>query len=212
MTVARWSPGEVIVLRELYRGRLWAARPVRVIEDGGDRLALWCPKGTVRQVPATPPSRADPEERSERVAQLFDRGDWEMAAHVWDVSTVMLVREGDWHATWVSFVDSGEQLGWYVNFQEPYVRTRHGIDAMDLSLDITVDPDRRAWQWKDEDEFAMLVERGLIDGVTAERVWEEARRVLDVLAADAYPFDSDWPRWKPDPTWSIPVLPLDVDG
>ena len=86
----------------------------------------------------------------------------------------MLVREGDWHATWVSFLESGEQLGWYVNFQQPYARMRHGIDAMDLSLDITIDPDKRAWQWKDEDEFALLVERGLIDGVTAERVREEA--------------------------------------
>ena len=71
------------MLREIYRGRLWAARPIRVIEDAGDLLASWCPKGTVRAAPVTPPSRPDPEERGERVAQLFARGDWDMGTHVW---------------------------------------------------------------------------------------------------------------------------------
>ena len=50
----RWSPGEVIVLQDVYEDKLWAARPVIVVEDSADLLALWCPQGTVRKVPVTP--------------------------------------------------------------------------------------------------------------------------------------------------------------
>jgi hypothetical protein len=207
MTSRRWSAGEVVVLREVFRGKLWAVRPLRVIEDAGDSLALWCPRGTVRRVPITPACRPDPPSRGERAAQALELGDWDLASHVWDVSTIILVREGDWHATWVSFLESGEQLGWYVNFQEPYTRFDGGIDAMDLALDITVEADRSAWQWKDEDEFELFVKRGLIEAQVAERVRDEARRVLDRLAREEFPFDSPWPAWTPDPGWTIPRLP-----
>ena len=57
---ARWSPGEVIVLQDVYEGKLWAARPVIVVEDSADLLALWCPQGTVRKVPIAPQRRSLP--------------------------------------------------------------------------------------------------------------------------------------------------------
>ena len=60
---------------------------------------------------------------------------------------------------WLSFLESGEQWGWYVNFQEPYRRTERGIETMDLALDIIAEPDRSSWRWKDEDEFALLIEQ-----------------------------------------------------
>jgi protein associated with RNAse G/E len=40
-------------------------------------------------------------------------------------------------------------LGWYVNLQCPFRRTEVGIEAMDLMLDVVVDPDG-TWRWKDD--------------------------------------------------------------
>ena len=113
-----------------------------VVEDSADVLALWCPKGTVRKVPITPASIPAGMSRGEWLAQALTRRDWPLEDAAWDVSSLMLHREGDWHAVWLSFLESGEQWGWYVNFQEPYRRTERGIQTMDLALDIIAEPDR----------------------------------------------------------------------
>jgi hypothetical protein len=202
----QWLPGEVIVLRDVFAGRLWAARPVIVVEDGDDLLALWCPKGTVRKVPV-PASMPDGMTRGEWLAQALSRLDWPLEDAPWDVSSLMLHREGDWHAVWLSFLESGEQWGWYVNFQEPYRRTERGIETMDLALDIIAEPDRSSWRWKDEDEFALLIEHDVISSEVAARVRKEAAVVIGRIERDEPPFDSAWPSWKPDPGWPLPELP-----
>jgi hypothetical protein len=79
-----WQPGDTIVHQEFWRGRMWAARPLTVVEDSEDRLLLWIPKGTRRKVPATPPGRPDPPVRKDRVIENLAHGDWDMADHVWD--------------------------------------------------------------------------------------------------------------------------------
>src|SRR6187402_2874260 len=114
----RWLPGDVIVLQDVFEGRLWAARPVIVVEDSADLLALWCPQGTVRKVPVTSASMPAGGSRGEWLARALARRDWSLEDAAWDVSSLMLHREGDWHAVWLSFLASGEQWGWYVNFQE----------------------------------------------------------------------------------------------
>ena len=208
-----WSPGEVIVVQDVWHGRLWAARPVIVVDGDSDALVLWSPKGTRRKVPVS--SRRDeglePKTRGERLARLLASGEWELDDSLWDVSNLWLLREGDWHAVWVSFLDSGAHWGWYVNFQSPFTRTRHGIQTMDLALDIIVEPDRSSWRWKDEDEFELFEERGLIEPDVARRVRDEAATVIERIAADAAPFDSAWPGWRPDPAWGLPELPTDWD-
>ena len=205
----RWSPGEVIVVQEVWQARLWAARPVLVVEDAADQLVLWSPKGTRRKVPATPATRPEAASRGEQHADSLTLLDWEFADSIWDVSTLWLLREGDWHAVWVSFLANGEQLGWYINFQEPYRRTHQAIQTMDLALDIIAEPDRSSWRWKDLDEFDLFRARGLIDPTTAEQILAEADQVIRRIETDAPPFNTDWPRWRPDPTWAIPELPND---
>ena len=78
---------------------------------------------------------------------------------------------------------------------------------MDLALDVIVEPDRSSWRWKDEDEFAVLIEHGVISSETAARVRLEAERVIGLVERDEPPFDSAWPHWKPDPAWELPELP-----
>jgi hypothetical protein len=212
---SRWRPGDTIVHHEVWRGRVWAARPLTVVEDGDDRLLLWMPHGTVRKVPAPPPGATGrerdplglPSEASHRgVVQNLERGGWAHTDHVWDVSTLWVLAPGAWQATWVSWLPSGEHLGWYVNFQRPYRRTATGIEAMDLMVDIVVDPDR-SWRWKDRAEFEQCAARGLFDAEVVGSVQAEAAAVIAAISAARPPFSSAWPAWVPPEPWPAPALP-----
>jgi predicted RNA-binding protein associated with RNAse of E/G family len=202
----RWAAGEVVVIQEVWHGRLWAARPVTVVDDKGDALALWCPKGTIRKVPVTPPTRPRPQSRPAWLADLLSSGDWLLVDSVWDVSTLWLLREGDWHAVWVSFLETGEHWGWYVNLQEPFRRTSRGITTMDMMLDILVDGDR-SWRWKDEDDFETLVAHRLLDTEAAAAVRREAAKVVGRVERGDPPFDGSWRDWRPKEDWLTPQLP-----
>lgn len=201
-----WSPGDVVTHQELWRDLVWAARPLTVVEDTADRLLLWLPHGTRRKVPMTPPSRPDPATRKERIVEMLDRRDWVHVEHVWDVSSLWILRPGDWHAVWVSWLPSGEHLGWYVNLQRPFRRTSIGIESMDLMLDVVAEPDL-SWRWKDDDELDEILRRRIFDSATGERVRREAREVIDRIEKQQTPFDESWPAWRPDPAWTLPVLP-----
>lgn len=72
----QWRPGEVVVHQEVWKDRVWSARPFTVVEDDGERLLLWMPRGTRRKVPMTPPSRPDPATLDDRIIELLARRDW----------------------------------------------------------------------------------------------------------------------------------------
>ena len=109
----RWQVGSTVVVQEVWHGRLWGARPMRVIEDHGTSLVLWCPRGTRWKAATTPPTRLQAPTRAERFVAALTLGDWVLRDAVWDVSMLVLVRAGDWHAVWVSWRDNGEDWGWY---------------------------------------------------------------------------------------------------
>ena len=201
-----WPTGKTVVLQEVWNGRVWAARPVRVVRDDGDFVALWFPKGTRWKAPTTPPSRPREPTRGERLATTIVLGDWVFADAEWDVSTLMLLREGEWHALWISWLDDGEQWGWYVNLQRPFRRTRLGFETMDLMLDVTIELDR-TWRWKDEDELALFVERGVFDEALAERLREEGLEVARRAERNEGLFAEDWADWRPHASTPPPDLP-----
>lgn len=206
MTETRWSVGDTIIHQEVWRGKLWAARPLIVVEDSPDRLVAWCPRGTVRKVPVTPPTRPKASTRAERLVGVLSLGDWLLEDREWDVSTLWLVESGPWHAVWVSWLPDGNHWGWYVNFQEPMERTDRGFRSMDLMLDILVDLDR-TWRWKDEDEFEALIEADLYDESIVKAVRSDAEKVIARIEENAQPFSETWPKWAPEPDWGLPVLP-----
>ena len=142
----------------------------------------------MRKVPWPPPSRPAAPTGLERVVSCLDRCDWALVDSVWDVGTLWFVRAGDWHATWVSFLEDGSHWGWYVNLQDPFERLSNGISAMDLMLDVVVEPE-------------------LVDDATARRIRDEAAAVLRDLDAGAPPFCEPWTSWRPDPAWPRPLLP-----
>jgi predicted RNA-binding protein associated with RNAse of E/G family len=193
-----WPSGETVVVQEVWDGRVWAARPMSVVDDDGDFVALWFPKGTIWKRPtSTSPQLAD-ETRGTRLARCLSSGEWVFEDAEWDVSTLVLMRSGDWHAVWVSWLDDGTQWGWYVNLQRPYRRTVIGFETMDLALDVLVENDR-TWRWKDEDELETFVTAGVLDGSLADHLRVEGLRVARKAERNEPPFDESWSLRRPAP-------------
>lgn len=201
-----WSVGQTVVHQEIWNGRLWAARPLVVVEDSPHQTLLWIPFGTRRKIPVTPPHRDDPPDINARTIANLHHADWVLGDHAWDVSTLWILRPGAWHSTWVSWRPDGSQLGWYVNLQAPMRRNPIGFEAMDLMLDVVADP-ALTWKWKDRDEFDEIVARGIFEADTAQHVMSEARLVIDDIENRRAPFDEPWPAWRPEPSWAVPRLP-----
>jgi predicted RNA-binding protein associated with RNAse of E/G family len=92
---------------------------------------------------------------------------------------------------------------WYVDLQEPLRRTRLGFDTRDQALDVVVEPDG-TWHWKDEDHLAELTRLGAFTAAESAAIRAEGQRVID-----ARPWPTGWEEWRPDPAWSLPMLPPD---
>ncbi|MBI4727981.1 MAG: DUF402 domain-containing protein [Acidobacteria bacterium] len=190
-----WAPGEHIVLREIYLGRIWAARPVVVVRDSPDVMAFWTPPGTRWQVPTT----------REGARLDLQPDDWVLREVPFTLGTLRLAEPGVGHSVCV-FWEGEEFLAWYVNLEEPLRRAPLGFDYLDQKLDLIIHPDG-LWEWKDEDHLAEAVRRGIVAADQASAIRREGERVLERYRAKDSPFSDGWERWRPDPAWTTPVLP-----
>lgn len=86
----------------------------------------------------------------------------------------LLVRPDDRYTILVSRRPHDRHLGWYVNLQEPMRRNPIGFEAMDLMLDVVVEP-ALSWRWRDGEEFDEIVERSILGRLL--RVRRRTRRV-----------------------------------
>jgi Protein of unknown function (DUF402) len=186
-----WQPGEEIVRREVWRGRVVGAWAGIVVVDDGDLLALWMP-------PDSPFAFTD---------DFFGRPHPWNGRDRWSGGGVLqLQRPGDAHAVWHG--EGPELDGWYVNVQEPFRRTARGIDTMDSELDIVVAPDG-TWRWKDVEKLAEWEARGRFTAEEVAAVRAEGERIARDLDAGRRWWSDDWLTWTPDPAWPAPVLPED---
>lgn len=172
---------------------------MRLLDDADGVLHLWMPYGTERLVPAG---------GHDRVVDNLAGETWDYAVHVWDVSTLAVVRPEDGFAIWASWLPTGEHLGYYVNLQRPYQRTELGFEAMDLMLDIVVDPDL-TWRWKDEHEVQELLDRGVYDQELVDGVRAQAQRAIALIESGAAPFDGSLLAERPSDT-ELPRLPASL--
>jgi len=183
---------------------------MRIVHDEGEFIALWFPMGTRWKAPTTPAGRPKAASRGERLATCLAQGEWSFVDAAWDVTTLCLMRAGEWHATWVSWLESGEHWGWYVNLQQPYRRTDCGFATMDLALDVIIDADR-SWRWKDADELETFVARGVFEPALSDCLYAEGLRVVRRALRGEAPFGEPWPTWCADPAWPLPELPSGWD-
>lgn len=199
---SRLPPGQHTLVRELWRGRVWSARPEIVVCDTPDMVGLFIPAGTVWQQPRTlDGKRVRPTER--------ETGAWLLHDAIWEPGTngrLRLAIPGKPYSVLIFWNGDGSQRSWYINLEEPLRPTAHGFDYIDLLLDAIVEPDLKNWRWKDEDEVDEAVAIGLMSREQARELYAEGERVVKMLQSGRSPF-TGWERWRPDPSWTVPVLP-----
>ncbi|MFB9508959.1 DUF402 domain-containing protein [Streptomyces aurantiacus] len=208
-SAAYWNPGSQILwrYRENAGARFHIARPVTVVRDDAELLAVWLAPGTecVRPVLADgTPVHEEPLESRYTKPRTLQRDHW------FGTGVLKLARPGEPWSVWLFWEPGWQFKNWYVNLEEPLARWAGGVDSEDHFLDISVHPDR-TWGWRDEDEFAQARRDGLMDDRLAERVREAGRAAVRVIRDWGPPFSDGWQRWRPDPAWSVPSLPDDWD-
>ncbi|HCO04050.1 MAG TPA: hypothetical protein DIT48_11955 [Actinobacteria bacterium] len=193
-----WKPGDVVVLREVWQGRTWSARPVRVISDSAEERSFYVAPRNPRIVPVGPDEvelrlPVDPWAFRRRTSSA-----WRILSFAWpDVAYAVL---GWWDA------QTEEFGGWYVNLQSPLVATDEGFDYTDHLLDVLVAVDG-TWRWKDEDELSDAVALSIFSPADAEGFYEAGRDAVDRITNARPPFDQDWSNWRPDPSWTNADFP-----
>ncbi|MCM2576268.1 cytidylyl-2-hydroxypropylphosphonate hydrolase [Streptomyces meridianus] len=202
-----WAAGEHILWR--YRGNatdtFHICRPVTVVQDSPELLAVWMAPGTTCVKPVL--ADGTPVYR-EPLATRYTKPRGIIRARWFGTGVLKLARPGDPWSVWL-FWDRGWRFrNWYVNLEEPLRRWPHGVDSEDHFLDIEVYPDR-SWAWKDEDEFDQAQRVGLLGAEQAERVREAGRSALELVRSWGAPFADGWENWRPDPRWQVPELPAD---
>ena len=180
----------------MWHGRVVAARPLRIVEDLPDRhRAFWFVPGTHWM--------NDPRHDGE--VRFLD-GTWELEPLVRERGVLSFAFPDSAYGILMNTDDEGRFTGYYVNIQSPLQRWDGGFDYVDWFLDVRIPIDRSTYAWKDEDELAEAIERGLITSDEALGIRWAGERAIEHILLREPPFDLDWEDWRPDPAWTPPTL------
>ena len=202
--VKPFKPGQTVLVREIWQGRVWTARSMVLVQDTTELLALYWVPGTIWK-------RARNHQGGEVPA--FDRKmqNWALHDDIWKGEGTLRLSVPDAKYSVLIFRNMDNNLSnWYINLEYPLTRTTRGFDYTDMILDIIVEPDLKNWRWKDEDEFQEAQDLGLISAQEAHLFRTEGKKALKLLQSGKSVFKG-WESWKPDPTWKVPVLPAGWD-
>lgn len=189
-----WSPGDPIVLRQVWQGRPLFAVPCVVLSDEPGLLATYLPeRAPFGAVPGWPgPHGVHP---------------WAHRAHWEGHGTLMLRRPGDRYSIWVFWQGEGREFEcWYVNLEEPYRRSAIGIDTLDHELDLRSE-DGAIWHLKDEEGVKECVADGRFDEHEADRIWTDAAAFQAEYEHNGPWWDLSWAEWEPPRDSDPPQLP-----
>lgn len=192
----RWEPGHVIIMREIWKNRVYSAAPLRVVRDSTSWTALYLPPQTPCLWPHT----------REGTDIRIPTDEWVLAGGAWTSSDVLyLVRPGSGYTPAAFWDQDGNFHSWKINLEQPMRRTTLGFDYMDQTLDIIVSADRSAWQWKDEEELREAQARGIFTSEEVSELYRRGEQVIRSIQANEPPFDGGWEHWKPEPAWRVPL-------
>ncbi|MFG2328742.1 DUF402 domain-containing protein [Streptomyces sp. NPDC048604] len=206
---AHWAPGDRILwrYRDIGSGDVQICRPVTVVEDTDELLAVWMAPGTECVKPVLMDGTAV---HQEPLATRYTAPRTTIRDHWRGAGVLKLARPGEPWSVWLFWDEGWRFRSWYVNLELPRTRWSGGVDSEDHFLDISVYPDR-SWLWRDEDEFAQAQTSGLVDAALAGRVREAGAAAVELIGTWGPPFSDGWERWRPDPAWTVPELPADWD-
>ncbi|MGA4839850.1 cytidylyl-2-hydroxypropylphosphonate hydrolase [Streptomyces sp. G45] len=209
MTDHHWAPGTPILWRYRANGSesVHICRPVTVVEDTEQTLAVWLAPGTECVKPVLKdgtPVHEEPLATRYTKPRTTRRDRW------FGTGVLKLARPGEPWSVWLFWEPGWRFKNWYVNLEAPRTRWAGGVDSEDHFLDISVRPDG-SWRWHDEDEFAQARRAGLMSEAQAERVRRAGLDAVEAIRAWGPPFRDGWQDWRPDPAWRVPALPRDWD-
>ncbi len=187
----------MVALREMWLGRVWTAYPALVVEDDPDEQLLYIPAGV--------DLRHAVDEQGRELRLYAER--WTLGHHRSTRSLLSFCWPNRRHAVLALWDRQWTFTGWYVNIETPLGRTATTYDYVDHCLDVLIPADRSTWTWKDEDELAEAVARGIFSPADAEAFRAEGLLAVERVTGGEPPFDRDWSGWRPDPAWPTPMLP-----
>lgn len=205
-----WKPGVQIVQYEMWGRGIGAARPVTVVDDVSSHVVLYSHPGTTMVTRAIENFRSlGLSERIELGIRMLDPSVGQFREETSPYNHVLTITPQDsWHSVMLFWSSEWQFKTWYVNFQSPIRRVRHGVQLHDYALDVVVRPDM-SWSWKDEDEFEDLIARGFFSVDQVSSIRAEAARMVRTIESAGPPFCDGWEDWRPDPRWPAPQLPND---
>lgn len=189
------------MLREVWKERVWSARPVIVAAVEPDHTALYLAEGTLWQQPRTPGG-------GPVTPSTWLEGRWILRERVHHIgSNLLIIPEGAPYSIQAMW-SAGQRVfqGWYINLQDPLRPSGIEFDYMDWLLDVVVAPDLAEWHWKDEDELEEAQSIGLLSSAEARCIREAGMKAIDLIVSRKPPLDRDWENWKPDLAWTVPDL------
>jgi hypothetical protein len=195
-----WNQGAQIALREHWNGRVWTVRPVTVVADAPDLIALYMVPGTTYK---------HPRDIDGNLVPHFLPDKWVLIDTQWrGGGALYLAPPGEWYVIMGLFGDDNERIErWHVNLQTPYRRTPLGFDYLDQELDIVADRDLTSWSWRDEEKFLDARRRGRISFEQATHVRQVGEGILAQLQAHRLTLPDQWRNWRPQEHWAIPPIP-----
>ena len=207
-----WSPGTQITWcygddwrygADYRSGDDWAVEAVTIVRDDEKELVAWQPAGTPRLVQV----RADGRPIRADKSDIFTAPRMRVET-VWRNYDVLRIHPVNaWWSVWVFFGAATNKFeGWYVNIEDPHIRSSLSTHTRDHVLDLEVEPDRSHHR-KDEDELVLAVEQGRYNAGEAEQILGVAVQAEAVIDAWGSPFCDGWENWSPDPVWPMPELP-----
>ena len=203
-----WRPGDMVAWRGIYRDRIWYVQTAIVVKDTVDETVL------ARLPGAQGRAERDYVQRKKNGRRRWDfqHEDWILEDFPWHTNRLLFLLEPEQYYSTILFWnhESNSFLGYYINFQLPFIKRDRSIDTLDLELDIDIHPDL-SFQWKDVDDYEKGIETGIILPEWVQGVELAKIEILDKLEKRQYPFDGSWLDWRPDPSWKPPQLPENWD-
>jgi predicted RNA-binding protein associated with RNAse of E/G family len=176
---SNYSPGDVIVLREIWDGKIWTARPVILVQDDAELIALHIPEGTHW--------KHHQSRHGDRITALDRKNkQWVLRDFIWEnrSSYIKLAIPGESYSVRLFRNPDYSLHCWYINLEDaenPMHRTLIGFDCTDQILDVITEPNLKDWHWDDEDELREATEVGLISTEKARLLYSKGEKVRDLI-------------------------------
>ena len=126
-----------------------------------------------------------------------------------DYDVLRIAPTGRPWSVWLFWRPGGSFDGYYVNLEAVHVRDGGNVYSQDRLLDLEVEFDRSCRR-KDEDELAEAVRQGRFTADEAAQFEADAGAAECLVEEWSSPFCDGWEGFRPDPSWRLPALPVDL--